>query len=64
MLKVMAERGERKPKGGNQSLSHDAISLPDLGIDPDQSSRWQRVASVPAEERKAYYQEARKAGAT
>jgi len=46
LLKQMAERGERRPKGGNQSLSHDATSLPDFGINRTQSSRWQRESAV------------------
>jgi len=51
LLKAMAERKERETPGGNRkSKSHDATmipDLPDLGVKPDQSSRWQRMASVP-----------------
>lgn len=48
MLSQMAERGER-PKGRKKE-SH-AVILSDLGVTPSQSSRWQKLASMPADER-------------
>jgi hypothetical protein len=57
-LKLRAERrlGEMLQEtvsAGNPQLSHDAIierpRLSDLGIEKDQSSRWQRIAQLPEE---------------
>ena len=56
LLKAM----EKRHGARDRAASHDTIPLlPDLGIKPDQSSRWQRIASVPAKERAAYVAEAR-----
>lgn len=62
LLKAMEKhKGGRPPKnhlhdeGGFKTL--DA-----LGIDENQSIRWQRVASVPKEDRATYYREARESG--
>jgi hypothetical protein len=56
LLKAMEKRHGARDK----AASHDAIPLmPDLGIKPDQSSRWQRIASVPAKVRETYKAEAR-----
>lgn len=58
LLREMAERGEREQRGGDRAKSHDA-TLPDLGITKSESSRWQRLAAVPADVRQAYAEEAR-----
>jgi hypothetical protein len=52
LLREMKENGTRKAGGGKQSqLSHGAtIGLLELGITRDQSSQWQRLAAIPAEE--------------
>ena len=47
--------GREMAKGGNPNLSHDttgcgAKTLSDLGISRDQSSQWQRLAAIPAEQ--------------
>ena len=52
LLKGMAERGQRTTR--KTTKSHDVIRLPDLGIKPIQSSRWQRMASVPEKNYNAY----------
>jgi hypothetical protein len=58
LLREMAERGERERRGGDRAKSHDA-TLPDLGVTKSESSRWQRLADVPADIRQAYAEEAR-----
>ena len=62
LLKAM----EKHPPGpSKKDRSHDAIEPPllsDLGIEPDQSSRWQRIASVPEKLREAYKAEDRESG--
>ena len=58
LLREMAERGERERRGGDRAKSHDA-TLPGLGITKSESSRWQRLADVPADVRRAYAEEAR-----
>lgn len=54
LLKQMAEKGERTTKQTAAIKSHDAIRLDDLGIKPDQSSRWQKMAKVPKAVRTEY----------
>ena len=60
LLREKAERGERNRRGGDRrSKSHCAIlKLGDLGVTLSESSRWQRVARIPAELRDAYYRHA------
>ncbi|TMC01505.1 MAG: hypothetical protein E6J41_32900 [Chloroflexi bacterium] len=58
LLREMAERGERERRGGDRAKSHDA-TLPALGVTKSESSRWQRLAGVPADVRQAYAEEAR-----
>jgi hypothetical protein len=58
LLREMVERGERERRGGDRAKSHDA-TLPDLGVTKSESSRWQRLADVPAGVRQAYAEEAR-----
>ena len=41
-------------KGGDMTKLHDATSLKDLGIERMQSSRFQRVASLPENVAKMY----------
>lgn len=43
MLKAMGERGERS-KGRRKSKESNSTILSDVGITPDQSSRWQQMA--------------------
>jgi hypothetical protein len=54
LLDQMAKRKERAGRGGNRkSKSHDAtLKLPDLGVTKTESSRWQKLASMPAPERR------------
>jgi hypothetical protein len=49
LLKVMAENGERARSGGSLRKDSAAPILSDLGVTPDQSSRWQRIAAIPEE---------------
>jgi len=50
LLAEMAEKGERKTRSGDKrAKSQPATSLSDLGITKTQSSRWQRLAEMPAE---------------
>jgi hypothetical protein len=50
LLKLTAETGQRKGQG---MKSGDTISLPptlsEIGISPDQSSQWQKLAAIPQE---------------
>lgn len=60
LLRRMAETGERDPGGRGPRVASQAASQPpaptlaDLGVTPDESSRWQAVASVPADVRAEY----------
>lgn len=61
LLQEMAERGERdRGAGGDRrSRSHcGTVKLQELGVTKNESSRWQRVARIPAELRDAYYRHA------
>jgi hypothetical protein len=58
LLREMAARGEREGRGGDRAKSHDA-TLPDLGVTKSESSRWQRLAAVRVEVRRAYADETR-----
>ena len=54
MLKATAETGERDKGGNRKPQSHDAIvekrkTLAELGVEPDQSSRYQKLAAIPEE---------------
>ena len=52
-LKLQAERklgmslAEMKLRGGDRKTGRDTVRLKDLGIDKNQSARWQQSASVP-----------------
>ncbi|MGD9749716.1 MAG: site-specific DNA-methyltransferase [Acidimicrobiia bacterium] len=52
---VVGDRASRQPMP-------DAPSLSDLGISRDQSSRWQRIASLPEDQYQAYKSDARAKG--
>jgi hypothetical protein len=55
VLREMAETGERaQPKDGGPS---NKPVLGDLGITRNESSRWQMVAAIPAQARRAYVRE-------
>ena len=64
LLREMAGRGERdRGHGDRRPESHDATpQLDDLGVTKSESSRWQRLAAVPADVRQAYAAETRTAG--
>jgi len=49
LLKVMEAKGERQKRGGDRKgkSKSPAGTLKDLGISGKQSSKWQRLASVP-----------------
>jgi hypothetical protein len=57
LLKEMGEKGERNRRGGNHgnqhqklAKSHDVIlppTLSDLGISPNESSKYQQLAAIP-----------------
>jgi len=55
LLQELRERGERKVPG--HGTSQPATSLGDLGVSRSDSSRWQQVASVPADVRQQYVDE-------
>jgi hypothetical protein len=61
LLREMAARGEREQRGGDRAKSH-GVTLPDLGISRMESSRWQHLAAVPADVRRAYVEDARAGG--
>ena len=46
MLIDMAERGERRSRGGGHAKSHDVTLLADLGIEKMQASRWMLLARM------------------
>jgi hypothetical protein len=61
LLRQMRETGERARRGldlqpANQESQ--PATLADLGVTPDESSRWQQVAQIPADERRAYVEAA------
>ncbi len=65
LLREMTERGERdRGQGGDRrSGSHDAtVNLAALGITKSESSRWQRLAAVQADVRRAYVEKAKSGG--
>lgn len=54
---MLQEQPKARPSGSNQhgkvDVSDDAIrpkKLTEMGISPDQSSKWQKLANVPEEE--------------
>lgn len=51
LLSQMKQSGELTPHGGDRRSDSrsDTTSLKDVGISPDQSSRWQQLASMSAE---------------
>ena len=63
LLRAMAERGERaRPGDADGRRQRPSVSLGDLGVTKSESSRWQRVASVPPEVRAEYVEETKAAG--
>ena len=59
----MAKRGERARRGDRQpGRESRAATLDKLGVTKSESSRWQQVASVPAEVRAGYVEEMKVAG--
>lgn len=51
LLKEMASTGERDTgQGGDRKAQSQVATLKDLGVDGDQSSRWQQEAELPEEE--------------
>jgi hypothetical protein len=61
LLREMVDRGERERRGGDRAKSHDA-TLPDLGVTKSESSRWQRLAAVQADVRRAYVEDGKARG--
>ena len=63
LLREMAEVGERAGghHGGDRRSSR-SLRLETLGITKSDSSRWQQVADVPAEQRAEYVEETKAAG--
>jgi hypothetical protein len=59
-LADMKERGQIKP--GNPQFVQDApiIKLANIGVKPDESKRWQRIASIPKERFEEYLVNAKK----
>lgn len=60
LLAEMAERGERATKagGGPKAESHAATQLHHLGVSKSDSSRWQKMATVPDDEFEAFVNKA------
>jgi N6-adenosine-specific RNA methylase IME4 len=59
LLKQMAQTGERdQGKGGDRKSPghHVPVKLADLGVKPEQSKRWQRIAAVPADTFEDHFQ--------
>jgi hypothetical protein len=51
LLKEMKDTGQRQKPGGDRKKSKSRdTTLKDLGITRDQSSKWQQLADIPAEE--------------
>jgi len=63
LLREMAEQGERAITGDRQPgrESH-GVTLDGLGVSRMESSRWQRLAAVQADVRRAYVEEAKTGG--
>jgi hypothetical protein len=63
LLREMLKSGKRARRGGDHTsaMSQPATKLESLGVSRTESSRWQRVASVPPAVRHEYVDEARNA---
>ena len=60
--KMLAELGVRPGRPGKNKRSHDGTILAELGINKNQSSRWQQEARVPQELFERYLSTARQEG--
>lgn len=61
LLREMREQGERAKGGEAGRRESQAATLDDLGVTASESSRWQQVAAVPADQRAEYVAETKAA---
>lgn len=60
LLREMRDQGTLAGRGDRKSVSQTEFkTLPDIGIDENQSRRWQQVASVPPPVRQEYVERAK-----
>lgn len=63
LIKQGQSEGTIAAKGSKKEISHDAIlTLEDIGVDKDQSSRAQKMAEIPEEKLTEYIEEQKQAG--
>jgi hypothetical protein len=62
ILAQMAEDGERASRGNTKQMSH-VVTLPELGIDRNESYKWQKLAQADAGDFEDYIAEQKEAGA-